>query len=730
MECADFPPAIPAAGSMPPPPALEASIEKPKERRRRDRSRSRRDKDPSRDARELRGARRRRGDPPSSEGRSGGRSGGRSRDRGRRRELSKERQLEPGPPPSAPPPSVPPPPPAPPAATKPSPPLQPPIELQDGTAKRFEDMMKRVKAFALEKEKTYEERNLGAERVAECRAQEEADKKKREEEEEEEARREAEMKRKEEEEERRRQEEKRKEDEARPSSPSKPKSSQGAQSNMAQMQMMAMMMGNMGQMMGMGGMGMPGMGMGMPPAHGGQGAQAAVPKGGAHLQGFVAVKSGHPPPPALPPPGPPGDTSRDSIGAVTKSKSAGAPPPLPAPGVPPQGPGPDMNFAAKAPSPPPPPPPSGGGFDQAPRPEGEERKEEPRRRGFSDAPPSDRGPNGGDRHDSRYDRHDRHERHDRSRDRSRGRSRDRDRPVYDGGRRGRDGGGGGGLADWQEKDIEVQMVTYKRGPLLLEAIEQVGYQDYQGSLEVVIIDDSPESMAEEVEAAIAESPREDALKLRYIYLEERMSIGAKRNLATHSTSAEVICIWDDDDVFTMDRIRKQELSVRPIGLEPIAFENTLCFTRDWWESGNFGFGESWEVSGQGEGTLEPWWSQEPFLYIYLPSSASGGTALNKNRSPPPSAALAALSKALHPSSARFPEKHRGAHVSKALAAARSEVDALLRAPSLDDAMAVPMGEAAKEETLVRRSRPSAGRVQQLLAQYPESWEVATEPCPQ
>ncbi|CAL1159478.1 unnamed protein product, partial [Cladocopium goreaui] len=307
------------------------------------------------------------------------------------------------------------------------------------------------------------------------------------------------------------------------------------------------------------------------------------------------------------------------------------------------------------------------------------------------------------------------------------------------------------LSPWPS--VSVQMVTYNRGPLLLEAIEQVGYQDYQGSLEVVIIDDSPKSMAEELDKAIVQSPR--ALALRYVYLEERMSIGAKRNLATRSTSAEVICIWDDDDVFTMDRIRKQvqhlqggvncsaievasfysvpdqELSVRPIGLEPIAFENTLCFSRDWWESGNFGFGESWEVSGQGEGTLEPWWSQvdplsgaeEPFLYIYLPSSASGGTALNKNRSPPPSAALAALSKALHPSSARFPEKHRGAHVSKALAAARSEVEALLGAPQLME-IASPHG--CPVETLVRRSRPSAGRVNQLVAQYPESWEVATD----
>jgi len=212
------------------------------------------------------------------------------------------------------------------------------------------------------------------------------------------------------------------------------------------MHMMAMMMGNMG-MMGMGNMGMPGMGMGMPPQMGQmQGAQApAAPKAG--LQGMVAVKSGHPPPPGVPG----GDTSRDGIGAVTKSKSAGAPPPNPpAPGAMPQG-FPEMNLSAKAATPPPPPPPpsrsgfdrpdEGTGFDRRKESEGDAKEEHRRSRGgFSETAP-ERGHNG-----------------DRSRERSpreRSRQRSRSDRGYDGGRSHRSGGGGGGrLAEWQEKDIE------------------------------------------------------------------------------------------------------------------------------------------------------------------------------------------------------------------------------------------------------------------------------------
>ncbi|CAK8996587.1 unnamed protein product [Durusdinium trenchii] len=288
----------------------------------------------------------------------------------------------------------------------------------------------------------------------------------------------------------------------------------------------------------------------------------------------------------------------------------------------------------------------------------------------------------------------------------------------------------------------VQMVTYKRGPLLLEALAQVEQQEYPGDLEVVIVDDSPESQEEQLDAL------KESLAIRYIFLPERMSIGAKRNLATRSTDAEVICIWDDDDVFTMDRIRKQvehlrgadvncsgievasfysvpdqELTVRPLGLPPIVFENTLCFTRTWWESGHFGFGEAWEVSGQGEGTLEPWWEQvktlsgaeEPFLYIYLPSSASGGTALNKNRQPPPCSKLFALASAL--SHGRFPELP-GPHVSSALSCARAEVQELLSIPKFLDEPSVIAAAGIQRRSVAERQRV------QLTADFPSDPALA------
>lgn len=262
--------------------------------------------------------------------------------------------------------------------------------------------------------------------------------------------------------------------------------------------------------------------------------------------------------------------------------------------------------------------------------------------------------------------------------------------------------------------VGVVIATYERSHLVLEALQQIAAQDYAGSVDVVVVDDSTESLEPMLAKAEAEGAKLPATK--YLYSKERMSIGAKRNLAIRSTDATVLCVWDDDDVFTMDRLRKQvehlrsakepfcsaievasvysvpeqRLHVRDGTLPQLVYENTLCFTRSWWESNALRFGEPWEVSGQGEGTLQPWWDEvkpltgveEPFLYIYLPSSVSGGTANRIDDHPEPSRRLFGLVSALR--AGRFPDHLSGRcpHVRGALAGARQTLASMLDDPAL------------------------------------------------
>uniref|UniRef100_A0A7S4PYA1 Glycosyltransferase 2-like domain-containing protein n=1 Tax=Alexandrium monilatum TaxID=311494 RepID=A0A7S4PYA1_9DINO len=145
---------------------------------------------------------------------------------------------------------------------------------------------------------------------------------------------------------------------------------------------------------------------------------------------------------------------------------------------------------------------------------------------------------------------------------------------------------------------------------------QIWAQDYPGELEVVVLDDSSESS----EAKVAEFARCASMNVNYQHLPYRCSLGGKRNLAAASTEADVICLWDDDDIFPTNRISRQvsdlvggrdcsyietvyyysfmkeQLNVHRKHVPGLPIENSLCFWRDWFERGrgfnavNFGEG--------------------------------------------------------------------------------------------------------------------------------------------
>jgi len=184
--------------------------------------------------------------------------------------------------------------------------------------------------------------------------------------------------------------------------------------------------------------------------------------------------------------------------------------------------------------------------------------------------------------------------------------------------------------------VSVQLVTYERPHFMLAALQQIAKQDYSGDMEVVVVDDSSASS----EAAVMDLADQIGLKVRYLFLPQRTPIGSKRNLAIESSDAEVLCVWDDDDLFTSDRITqqvarleastaddeqrgctsigiryrysldKQLLNILPAtGLPAMPFENTLCFRRSWLEAG-----ASRRFADQGRGEMSQLFHSGPFGY--------------------------------------------------------------------------------------------------------------------
>ncbi|HET9442832.1 MAG TPA: glycosyltransferase, partial [Acidimicrobiales bacterium] len=91
------------------------------------------------------------------------------------------------------------------------------------------------------------------------------------------------------------------------------------------------------------------------------------------------------------------------------------------------------------------------------------------------------------------------------------------------------------------------MPTYGRRRFVAQAVRYFLAQDFPDR-ELVVVDDGPDPVADLL-------PTGDAV--RYLRVERRMTIGAKRNLACSLASGDVLIQWDDDDWYGPDRIRLQ-----------------------------------------------------------------------------------------------------------------------------------------------------------------------------
>jgi len=93
--------------------------------------------------------------------------------------------------------------------------------------------------------------------------------------------------------------------------------------------------------------------------------------------------------------------------------------------------------------------------------------------------------------------------------------------------------------------ISCVMITYKRKKYVKESIKMFQKQDYKNK-ELIIIDDSPKRMEQLSEKNV-----------KYYHLPQKKSIGEKRNIGVKKSKGEIIIMWDDDDIYSKDRIRHQ-----------------------------------------------------------------------------------------------------------------------------------------------------------------------------
>ncbi len=152
--------------------------------------------------------------------------------------------------------------------------------------------------------------------------------------------------------------------------------------------------------------------------------------------------------------------------------------------------------------------------------------------------------------------------------------------------------------------VSCILPTYNRRTFVAQAIEHFRRQDY-AERELIVVDDGTN--------CVGDLAGGDA-RIRYIRLDQRQAVGAKRNLACREARGEIILHWDDDDwmadwrisyqarrlvesgaeICGLDRLDYYEPAtgraweyVYPAGARRWVSGNTLCYRRQFWERHRF-----------------------------------------------------------------------------------------------------------------------------------------------
>jgi len=102
--------------------------------------------------------------------------------------------------------------------------------------------------------------------------------------------------------------------------------------------------------------------------------------------------------------------------------------------------------------------------------------------------------------------------------------------------------------------IEVSVVTptYNRRKFIPNLIEIYKNQTFpKDKMEWIIVDDGRDKVEDLFKDIIHILPN-----IRYIYVDEKMRIGAKRNLLNKEAKGEIIIAMDDDDYYPPNRVQK------------------------------------------------------------------------------------------------------------------------------------------------------------------------------
>jgi glycosyltransferase involved in cell wall biosynthesis len=155
--------------------------------------------------------------------------------------------------------------------------------------------------------------------------------------------------------------------------------------------------------------------------------------------------------------------------------------------------------------------------------------------------------------------------------------------------------------------VSCIMPTRDRRRLVGQSVAYFLRQDYPDR-ELLILDDGRDPVAD----LVPEDPR-----IRYVRLEQRVRLGAKRNLACELTRGSLVAHWDDDDWMAPDRLSRQVAALTDSDADACGLQELLHYRID--------AGEAWLYRHRPNG--RPWlagctlvyrreaWAARPFAEL-------------------------------------------------------------------------------------------------------------------
>ena len=96
--------------------------------------------------------------------------------------------------------------------------------------------------------------------------------------------------------------------------------------------------------------------------------------------------------------------------------------------------------------------------------------------------------------------------------------------------------------------VSICTPTFNRRPFIQNMFECFHHQDYPKSkIEWIIVDDGTDKIGDLIKAA-------DIPQIKYFEVENKMTLGAKRNFMHQQVTGDIIVYMDDDDYYPPERV--------------------------------------------------------------------------------------------------------------------------------------------------------------------------------